>query len=588
MRTIDIIMAKRFGKGKKGMAIGWPWMMGTAGGGGTETTVTGVSPLFLEAAIKAKIKSLTQYGLCTQADTPSGTNVPIVCNNGTLTMVDDELPIGYKRVLDIGFDGSAYYKTGEKLYGSDVVTMTLDNTTTTGQNVFGAYSGTASGNKNFSLYVYGGNSTSNSYLRYNETLYRPRYGSGQRTISFGAGGTDGFLTDVSFDEETFTSSATAYIGALPNSSSPKFTGTIVGNIMVGTRLKYVPCERVSDNAVGYYEVNSGVFLEPEAGTPTFSGYDASHLALSVVGTDEVISVSGKNLYNAATRVDGYYLSSGGVPTEADGSSYSAAIPIKYGQTITFSGISGKTGTNNKRIKWYTNDDEPSTSNVISSPDPIAVEGAGVPYSKTFSVWDNRAKFMRISINTADTNVMIEIGDTATDYAPYTEQTASAPDLFAVGDYADEVEIISGAITRNVGVLVFDGTEDWTRVALATGNQFTYSVSAPSAQSPTISTHFDNAPDGATIYTQPNNSCWCGNTGLRIRCDAFSTKEEWKAYLAAQYAAGTPVIVIYPLREPATEQTDPQPMSTVKGDNVLSWTAAVEGKTMDVTYMKESA
>ena len=31
----------------------------------------------------------------------------------------------------------------------------------------------------------------------------------------------------------------------------------------------------------------------------------------------------------------------------------------------------------------------------------------------------------------------------------------------------------------------------------------------------------------------------------------STVEEWTAYLAAQYAAGTPVIILYPLATPTT-------------------------------------
>lgn len=57
-----------------------------AGGGGTETTITGVSPLLLAAALKKPIKSLTQYGLCSQADTPTpAAPVPIMCNNITAT-----------------------------------------------------------------------------------------------------------------------------------------------------------------------------------------------------------------------------------------------------------------------------------------------------------------------------------------------------------------------------------------------------------------------------------------------------------------------------------------------------------------------
>ena len=252
----------------------------------TWVKVSGTSPLSLPGAIANAIKSLIQYGKCTSVDGD------IYCNNGKLVAVDDELPVGYKRITEIRFDGDFYYNTNESLSGDDDVTMTLANTSTTGQNVFGSYNGTASGTKNFSLFIYGGGSQSNSYFRYGEQLFRPRFGSNERTITFGKSGTDGFATDVSGTPETFTTPANAYIGMLPNSTSPAFTGSIIGNILVGTRLTYIPCERVSDGTVGYYELNSGVFLEPVGtGTPTKGAYDSSHLnVMSVVGTPEVLTV----------------------------------------------------------------------------------------------------------------------------------------------------------------------------------------------------------------------------------------------------------------------------------------------------------
>lgn len=217
MRTIDIIMAKRFGKGKKGMVIGWPWMMGAAGGG--------------------------------------------------------ELPAEYKRLVGIRFDGDVWYETGEALTGADNVTMTLDNTASQGQNVFGSYNGTSASARNFSLFIYGNGGTSNSYFRYGEQLLRPRYGTGERTITFGKSGTDGFAIDATATPDTFETPANAYIGMLPNSTSPAYTGDIKGNIFAGTRLKWIPCERASDGVIGYYEAIKGNFIEPSGtGTPTSLGY----------------------------------------------------------------------------------------------------------------------------------------------------------------------------------------------------------------------------------------------------------------------------------------------------------------------------
>ena len=249
----------------------------------TWVKVSGTSPLSLPNAIANSIKSLIQFGKCATVDGD------IYCNNGKLTAVDDELPAGYKRLLGITFDGNFRYETGEHLTGADDVTMTLDNLSSNGKNVFGSYNGAS--DKNFSLYIYG--STNGSYFRFGDQLKRPKYGStGRRTITFGASGTSGFAENFTVDPDTFTTPDNVYIGMLPNSSSPGYTGDIIGNILVGTRLKWIPVERESDSAIGYYELINGNFIAPTgSGTPVSLGYDTSHLnVLSVVGTPEVLTI----------------------------------------------------------------------------------------------------------------------------------------------------------------------------------------------------------------------------------------------------------------------------------------------------------
>ena len=201
---------------------------------------------------------------------------PIVRNGNALCIEDGTLPPEYRELLGFKFDGSSWFDTGEKLYGSDLVTITLSQTTTSGQNVFGAYAGTGAGKKNFSFYVYGNGSTSNSYYRYGETLYRPRYGTGTRTLSFGnAESTDGFQIDVATTPSDFETTSEAWIAALPNSSSPKYTGAINGRISAGGRLIWVPAERVSDGELGYYELYTDTFLTNQgAGDVTSLGYAA--------------------------------------------------------------------------------------------------------------------------------------------------------------------------------------------------------------------------------------------------------------------------------------------------------------------------
>lgn len=300
----------------------------TAGGGEpvpeiTWVKVSGTSPLSLPGAIANAIKSLIQFGKC------STSGGEIYCNNGKLVALDDELPAGYKRLLGITFDGNFHYKTGEALAGSDDVTMTLDNIASSGKNVFGSYNG--ANDKNFSLYIYG-SSTSGSYFRYGDQLKRPKYGgTGRRTITFGASGTTGFAENSEVTPDEFTTPENTYIGMLPNSSSAAFTGDIVGSILVSNRLEWIPCERESDGAIGYYEKYNRNFIAPSgSGTPVSLGYDTSHLTvLSVVGTPEVLIIGTQtatvqNLFEVGGVADEQDIISG-VITRRVGVSVSAGV-----------------------------------------------------------------------------------------------------------------------------------------------------------------------------------------------------------------------------------------------------------------------
>lgn len=417
------------------------------------TTIKGASPLSITNALAKPIKSLIQYGKIIQNGIPTpDVPVDIVCNNGAVRMVDDELPSGYKRLIGITFDGSFRYETGEALTGDDDVTMTLDHLASSGKNVFGSYNG--ANEKNFSLYVYG--STSGSYFRYGDQLKRPKYGStGQRTITFGKNGTSGFADDSDITPEEFTTPANAYIGMLPNSSSAAYTGDIIGSIPVSNRLKWIPCERQSDGVIGYYEKFNKNFLEPVgSGTPISLGYDTSHLTvLTVVGTPEVLSV-----------------------------------------------------------------------------------GA---------------------------------------------QTASVANLYAVGDYADTQDIISGAVTCKVGVKVLTGDENW--IYRSDYNLFSLADIGMKENGTPISSHFpyklyttSDAYGVGYIYI---NHLFIKNTDC---IDLVS----FKAYLAAQYAAGTPVIVIYPLAEEQAEKVDEQSLYTEEGENIINVISDVGAVELETSYYIE--
>lgn len=459
----------------------WLWQWANAGPGGVVETVNGTLPLTLANALSHAIVSLTRYGFCTQDGTPTpSAPVDIMCNNGALRMVDDELPSGYKRLLGISFDGNFHYKTGEYLTSDDDVTMTLDNISSSGKNVFGSYNG--ANDKNFSLYIYGG--TNGSYFRFGDQLKRPKYGSaGRRTITFGAGGTSGFAENSTVYPDEFVTPANTYIGMLPNSSSAAYTGDIVGSILVGTRLEWIPCEN-DGGVIGYYERVNGNFIAPTGnGTPVSLGYDTSHLVLRVVGDPEVLTVGG-NLLSRDGETTGKIIADDG--TVSDNANYciSAPFTLSAGNYV----CTWKTGSGSRPFSIF------------------AVDKSGTPQSDGKLFYKQSSA---LGINTgeftvaAQTRAVASYRSNATDLAIYSNaQTATVPTLLSVGDVKDEAEIISGLVTRRVTACLYDGTQPVGDVYMSTtggkdiGAIIVYPLATPATEQ-TTAQHL-NTVEGTNI------------------------------------------------------------------------------------------
>ena len=157
-------------------------------------------------------------------------------------------------------------------------------------------------------------------------------------------------------------------------------------------------------------------------------------------------------------------------------------------------------------------------------------------------------------------------------------------LLKVGTYQDVQSIIDGAVMRNVGVKVLDGTENWFAYASGAGYQTTVQDMLPSNSGAYFCTH---AIAVSAIYSKgirfgANNKTiyWCQiNT-------TFTTLDIFKAWLADQYNAGTPVIVIYPLATPTTETVTGQPMQVQQGDNFVEITqASLDNLELEASYKK---
>ncbi len=276
--------------------------------GGVPQSVTGS-----EVTITGAVNYLKALGKCEQNGTPSSANpVDILCNNGTIKVKDDELPLGYKRLLDISTTGNVRYISNVYLTGEDTLKFRFK---AAAGNLIGAYND-ADANDNFSFY----NSTNSgaSYARYNgQTGGSATYTGTEYTAIISPTGITGIRNPSSFTPTEFTCSIPLCVFATSPTGSVHSNATIYGSIEVtgSQNLNLVPCERVSDGAIGYYDTSNSMFLEnQESGTPTTSGYDTSHLTeIYIDGTDETILI---NSVPSALTVENL-LSVGSIKDEQD-------------------------------------------------------------------------------------------------------------------------------------------------------------------------------------------------------------------------------------------------------------------------------
>ena len=155
----------------------------------------------------------------------------------------------------------------------------------------------------------------------------------------------------------------------------------------------------------------------------------------------------------------------------------------------------------------------------------------------------------------------------------------------IGDYKDVQEIKTGTVTRNVGIKVLDGTENWRK---------TSSSSKYCSLTKTDTTGFPNAITTASdvicthaVGTGYNVQGYCSfgisNFNFNYK-DTTDDLDDFKAWLADQYANGTPVIVVYPLATPTTETVTGQTLHIQAGTNIVEITqASIDNLELEVGY-----
>lgn len=320
--------------------------------------------------------------------------------------------------------------------------------------------------------------------------------------------------------------------------------------------------------VAGYPLGCKVSWEP---TQEGSGDPSPDNVRPIKGRDSVtVKVTGKNLFN----VNGELISSGGrftvsnnAITFTDYAGRDDYFPFAAWVNVTANTdyIVTFSATSIKDLYIYT---DKLYGNLIKK---LSDAASGYKFNsrnntKLLIGFYSRKEF-RIGDNETVTGVQVEKGSTPTTYTPYTGQTATLTLPRTI--YGGTVDAVTGEGLGVWKLLTLDGTEPWN--AVGSGDTLYF-------QSTSISIGTRVLSRGDYCTTFPIASVSSSNTvqgvsgwkaSLYLRWSTFADVAALKSYLAAQYAAGTPVQVCYKLATPTPfTATGAQPIPALPGVNTL--------------------
>lgn len=136
----------------------------------------------------------------------------------------------------------------------------------------------------------------------------------------------------------------------------------------------------------------------------------------------------------------------------------------------------------------------------------------------------------------------------TTYTPYIGQTNTLTLPETV--YGGEVDAVRGEGHRTWETLTLDGTENWRKVSSEQNPYFEANIlHLGSVTLATLAAKCTAFPLANIAINNNNNGFNGWKASLYIRWASLSTVDALRSYLAAQYAAGTPVQITYKLAEP---------------------------------------
>lgn len=158
---------------------------------------------------------------------------------------------------------------------------------------------------------------------------------------------------------------------------------------------------------------------------------------------------------------------------------------------------------------------------------------------------NGAEYIAVRAYATQDNTMLNLGSTPLPYEPYGYKLPLTIGGTEYPIYLGQVES-----TRRIKKIVFDGTEEgWERSYIRAGCFALRGFGTGVVEKAMYCTHATCVSTASQLTS--NNTSYMGND-FNIWLDLFNAQtsnEQFKSYLAAQYAAGTPVTVWYVLAEP---------------------------------------
>lgn len=410
------------------------------------------------------------------------------------------------------------------------------------------------------------------------------------------------ITEIDVFRGVYTSGTYyAYAGSRLHRATIRKNGVAV--------IDYIPARRESDGVLGMYDLANGQFYT-NAGTGDFvagpTAVPTPDTPMDIVSNNGVLKFTANEANYIADNVTlGYWLrNNDGRPEASPVNFYTAMMPVKpntsyvcFGRTKDTNVISGY-----NRIAWYDSDGVWIRNSTYTANTP-GIDTS--PANAAFARFHCNPNFTEVTQELVDSyNWVFQQGTAEVPYTPYSStgiyaddavetiedtigNTATAEMLLKVGDYQDVQSIIDGVVTRNVGVKVLDGTEDWSRTNARAKLALTNSAIGTTDGWAPYCTHYQGFLGSVSIGNMPDNSCKINvNTDELLIKDATHNTDlaTWRQFLADQYAAGTPVIIVYPLATPTTESVTGQALQVTDGDNVLEITqASLEGLELEAQY-----